>query len=365
MSEPSADELKLQLARMRAVLEGIPAAVLVGDRRRVLVDLNRRACELLGYYREELLGKPIAIIHVESEMALYEELYGRGLRGEPYTVQYMLLRKDGRQVPVELRCDQVEVAGETLMVAIVQETTQRESMLRDIVKQERAGAVATLAEGVAHEFNNLLARILASAEESSEVAFDLTVRRNLSTIIQAAEEGGQIAERLLSYARRRPIEPRPVNLISIIEHAFQIMEEDLVAAKINVFRDFEPLPMMMLDNAQIGQVFMNLISNARDAMPEGGTLHVSVRRAGDEAVVRVTDTGPGIPPEILGDLFKPFVTTKGARGAELHPGHGARPVRLRRHPRQSRGLHLRLERAGKGDHVHRSPADHLPRDHSG
>jgi signal transduction histidine kinase len=216
----------------------------------------------------------------------------------------------------------VEFGGETLLVAIVQETSEREAMLRDIVKQERAGAVATLAEGVAHEFNNLLARILACAEEGSELAIDLTVRRDLSTIIQAAEEGGRIAEHLLSYARRRPIELRPVSLVSIIEHTLQIMEDDLSAAKVHVLRDFEPLPTMMLDNGQIGQVFVNLISNARDAMSDGGALHVSVRRAGDEAVVHVTDTGPGIPSEILADLFKPFVTTKGPRGRSVVPGMG-------------------------------------------
>ena len=237
-------------------------------------------------------------------------------------MQYQFVGKDGRIIPVEMRCEYVEAGGEPVLVALVQETTQREAMLRDIVKQERAAAISTLAEGVAHEFNNLLARILACAEDAAEHAMVPSVQRDLQTIIQAAVDAGAIASRLLSYARRRPPERRGVGLVSIIEHSLQIMDDELSRSKIEVVRDFEPLPEMMLDNAQMGQVFMNLISNARDAMIAGGRLSISVRRTGDKAVVKFTDTGAGIPSEIMTDLFKPFVTTKGARSRSDVPGMG-------------------------------------------
>ncbi len=322
MSETPKEPLKLDIAMVRAVLDGVAGSILVGDRNGILVDVNRRACEMLGYAHDELVGQPASIVHVPSELPLLEQSYALGLRGEPYSIHYTFLSKDGREIPVELRCTLIEAAGEPLLVALVLDSTEREAMLRDIVKKERALAVSTIAEGVAHEFNNLLARILACAEEGSEHALDLTVRKDLSRIIEASEEAGRIAEKLLAYARRRPLEKSLVSLTAIIEHALQIMEDDLAATKIAVLRDFEPLPAMMLDSGQIGQVFMNLIANARDAMPGGGALHVSARRVGGEAVVYVTDTGPGIPPEILADLFKPFVTTKGARAHSSVPGMG-------------------------------------------
>ena len=307
---------------LRAILDGLGAAVLVGNRDRVLIEANRRACELLGYPREELVGMSIDKLHTESEMGLFRGLYSKALAGEPYTVQYQFVGKDGRRIPVELRCEHVEADGEPLMVAFVLETTEREAMLRQVVKQERAAAVATLSEGVAHEFNNLLARILACAENAAEHASVPSVRRDLETIIETAETAGTIAQRLLSYARRQPPSRRKVSLISIVEQSLQILEDDLTEAHIEVVRDFEPLPDMMLDNGQIGQVVMNLISNAHDAMPKGGCLTISIRRDGGEAVMRFMDTGGGIPPEILNELFKPFVTTKGARSRSEVPGMG-------------------------------------------
>jgi len=329
MNEPANDQmratvrrLEAELARSRAFLDGLGAAVFVGNRDRILVDVNRRACTLLGYQREELVGKPASIIHVESEVTLLDESYRKGLGGQPYTVQYTLRTKDGREIPVELRCEYVQVAGEPLLVALVEDTSGREELLRKMVEEERLAAAGTLAAGVAHQFNNLLARILACAEDAGEAEDDPAVGRKLRTIVHACEEATQITERLLSYARRRPPRREPVNPIRIIEHTLQILEARLAQAEVEVVRHYEPVPDMLLDNAQMGQTFINLIANALDAMPAGGRLTISCRVELDDLVIEFADTGVGIPPGLSGTIFEPFVTTKGALSGSEVPGMG-------------------------------------------
>jgi PAS domain S-box-containing protein len=329
MSEPAKEQLnatvrrlEAEIARCRAFLDGLGAAVFVGNRDRILVDVNHRACTLLGYSREELVGKPAAFIHVESDLPLVEESYPRGLAGQSYTVHYTLRTKDAREIPVELRCEYVEVAGEPLLVALVHDISHREDLLRKMVEEERLAAAGTLAAGVAHQFNNLLARIMACAEDVAESSLPPSAQGRLDTIVQACEEASQITERLLSYARRRPPARRPVNPVQIIEHSLQIVEDRLKAASVEVLHRYEPVPDMMLDNTQMAQTFINLILNAVDAMPSGGRLTVSCRVEGEQLVIQFADTGVGIPPKILECVFEPFVTTKGALSRSTVPGMG-------------------------------------------
>jgi len=329
MSEPTNEQLQAavrrleaELARCRAFLDGLDAAVFVGNRDRVLVDVNRRACTLLGYAREELVGKPAAFIHVESDLPLMEESYPRGLSGQSYTVHYTLRAKDGREVPVELRCEYVEVGEEPLLVALVHDISHREALLRKIVEEERLAAAGTLAAGVAHQFNNLLARIMACAEGIAEDDPSSPAARKLTSIVRTCEEASHITERLLSYARRRPPRRQPVNPVNIIEHTLQILEERIAGAGVEVVRRYEAVPEMMLDNAQMAQTFINLIANALDAMPTGGRLTVSCGVEGEELVIRFADTGGGIPREICDTVFEPFVTTKGALSGSSIPGMG-------------------------------------------
>jgi len=329
MSEPVKEQLEAtvrrleaELTRCRTFFDGLDAAVFVGNRDRILVDVNHRACTLLGFSREELVGKPTAFIHAPSDLALMEQSYPKGLEGQPYTVQYTLRAKDGREIPVELRCERVHVAGETLLVALVHDISHREELLRKIVEEERLAAAGTLAAGAAHQFNNLLARIMGCAEDAAEDNSDPAVARNLATIVQTCEEASQITERLLSYARRRPPVRQPVNPVNIIEHTLQILEDKLAAAGVEVVRRYEPIPDMMLDNIQIAQSFINLIMNAVDAMPKGGRLTISCRVEGKDLVIQFADTGVGIPPGILDSVFEPFVTTKGALSGSAVPGMG-------------------------------------------
>ena len=187
---------------------------------------------------------------------------------------------------------------------------------------EDASAVGTLCEGIAHEFNNLLARIMASAEDAMESEVSPAVAANLRTIIDACEKAGRICEGLLSYAGRRPLNLRRVSPVKLMEHTLQILEKELLDAGVEVVRDYQAIPDMMLDNAEMGKVFANLITNACHAMSGGGRLSVSCGVEAGEIVIRFRDTGSGIAPEMLPRLFQPFVTTKGALAGSDVEGMG-------------------------------------------
>lgn len=181
-----------------------------------------------------------------------------------------------------------------------------------------AAAVGTLCEGVAHQFNNLLARIMACAEDAEEQGASPEVLHKLQTIVQACQEGSRITGLLLSYAGRRPLRRGKVNPVNLLEHTLQTLDDEVARAGVEVTRDYRTVPDMMLDNVQMTEVFTNLIRNAIDAMPQGGRLHVACRTDDGDLVITITDTGAGMPQELLDRIFFPFVTTKGVlAGGEL------------------------------------------------
>jgi len=172
--------------------------------------------------------------------------------------------------------------------------------------------VRTMAAGVAHEFNNLLGAVLACAEEALESTNELQLRRNLRTIISRVDQACVITANLLSFACQEYITRRPVDLAALLDDALTVMEPRISAASVVLVRDYHELPPIPLDASRMERVFLNLIANAVEAMTApGGRLTVSLSSDAGHAIVRVSDTGTGIPLEILDRVFEPFVTTKG------------------------------------------------------
>ena len=221
-----------------------------------------------------------------------------------------------------LTCDHSDVSltERTMSEPAEEELRHRTEELERQLAQ--AAAVGPLCEGVAHQFNNLLARIMACAEDAGEEDLDPEVFQRLQTIVQACQDGSRITESLLSYVGRRPLRRREVNPVNLLEHTVQMFDEELAEAGVELTRDYEPVPDMMLDHAQMVEVFTNLIRNAVDAMPQGGRLHLAGRTEGDDLVIRITDTGGGMPQELLDRIFLPFVTTKGELSGSELPGIG-------------------------------------------
>ncbi|HEY3359253.1 MAG TPA: ATP-binding protein [Polyangia bacterium] len=186
---------------------------------------------------------------------------------------------------------------------------------RQLVEAEKLASVGRLAAGVAHEINNPLTGILTYAEAMRDEleAAEARQRQDLESIIGETLRCREIVHRLLDFARQRPMARRAASLGDLVERVVQLVERQAPFAKVVIARRLDPgLGDVALDTNLMHQVIVNLLVNAAQAMPDGGVITVETAASTDRAraLLRVSDTGPGIAPEVRSRLFEPFFTTK-------------------------------------------------------
>jgi signal transduction histidine kinase len=189
-------------------------------------------------------------------------------------------------------------------------------LYRSLVQAEKLAAVGSCIAGVAHELKNPLAVILqGTAYLTATVGADATLLDVVARIGTAAVRADNIVKGLLSFTRQVPIQPREADIRESMEESLRAVERELRAKKINVIRDFTPeVARVFVDVDQIKQVLINIITNAVEAMPAGGTLTVGIGNVpagtGEGVAISITDTGEGMPASVLETVFDPFFTTK-------------------------------------------------------
>ena len=183
-----------------------------------------------------------------------------------------------------------------------------------LVRAEKLATAGTLAAGVAHEVNNPLAAISSLVQMvQTRPALDDATRENLRLVQTQIARISHVLRDLMDFARTRPPERQPLDLNQTVEASLRLAQFDKNFQKILVTKDFATdLPLFQADAGQLQQVFLNLLLNARDALPEGGTLHVSTSQTARNVSVILCDNGPGIAPEHRAHIFDPFFTTKPA-----------------------------------------------------
>ena len=238
-------------------------------------------------------------------------------------------------------------------------TTQRE-IEAQMHQSERLTALGQMAGGIAHDFNNLLQAILGYAQLMARSPGNAdVVRRGLDVIEKAANGGAETVRRIQKFARLRPDEPFvTMDLNQVVRDSLAITrprwEEKKVKGGVPLQLELElgPVPVVMGRPAELNEVITNLVLNAIDAMPKGGTLRIRTR-LGDHrhAVITVADTGMGMSEEVRKKVFDPFFTTKGEEGTGL--GLSVSHSIVERH-----GGDLKVDsRTGRGHHLHDHPAD--------
>jgi signal transduction histidine kinase len=214
----------------------------------------------------------------------------------------------------------------------VRDITDRRQRLEREAQTRRLEGIGRLAGGVAHDFNNIVTGILATASlVNASLDADDPRRADLTEIERAARRAADVTSQLLAYARRTPVDPRVIDVTDVLRGADRMLHRLLGDGIGVVMRPVQSLWPVRIDPVQFEAVLVTLARNARDAMPHGGTLLVTtgnesiddgfvarhpVARVGDYVRVNVRDTGTGMPQEVLHRLFEPFFTTK-------EPGRGA------------------------------------------
>jgi signal transduction histidine kinase len=223
----------------------------------------------------------------------------------------MGLRADGEEFPIEAAISHVTVQGNKFFTAILRDVSERTRLEEQLRRTERVAELGTLASGMAHEIGTPMNVILGRAEYLMDRVTDEPVKKGLKTIVAQVERITRVMNQLLTFARRKPREPRPVALEQVIDNSLEMFRERLSNHRVDVSTDIDPgCTTVVADSDQMNQVLINLIMNAIHAMPQGGTLRVGLRPERDMVKLTISDTGHGIPKEVVEKIFEPFFTTK-------------------------------------------------------
>ncbi len=316
-------------ARQGAILEAAQDAIITMDGELTVREFNPAAEQMFGYARLDILGRSVDRLMPAAERQQYvaamREYLTRG-RGPLARRQLELrgLRADGTEFPMELTV--ARLGSGASMTAFARDITERRALEEQLRQSQKLEAIGRLAGGVAHDFNNILMSIMGAADLLLvQLRSDDGARDEASEIKLAVERGAGLTRQLLAVSRRRATRSQLVAVDAVVA-GMETMLRRLIGPEIDfrIKRPAEPLTVLG-DPGQIEQVLLNLVVNARDAMPTGGRLTVAVDavdlderaaaafadgKPGRYARLSVSDTGHGMDAHTRAKLFEPFFTTK-------------------------------------------------------
>jgi PAS domain S-box-containing protein len=316
-------------ARYRALMEQIVDGILITDSGGRIVVANVAVCALLGYTAEELADMRQPDVLEPDVSAAPLQLEGELLSKRDFCQETRLRRKDGTFVPVDVSLTVLSDGSHQLILRDITERRQAERQRESLAQSEKLRALGQMATGIAHDLNQSL-MLVASYSELAQQALNHEpphlgeLRELFTTATQAALDGGETVKRLLLFTRAtREKERQPVNLSSVIRDAMQLTAprwRDAAQAEgrpITLRVEAQGHPTIEGSPARIREMMTNLIFNAIDALPTGGTIRLRAAADHGQGIVEVIDSGVGMSPEVQTRVFEPFFTTKGEAGTGL------------------------------------------------
>jgi PAS domain S-box-containing protein len=327
------EELRASEARFRTLVDHATDAFMLHSEDATVVDVNRQACESLGYSRDELIGMAPIDFDPDAKGALVQRIEERVDGGETVTFETRHRRKDGTVFPVEVRLRMFRQGDRRFRIALARDITDRkraeaerlklEERLRQAEKME---AIGRFASGIAHDFNNVLGGILAYGEMLFDEAPDNTSRKRYAqNVLTAATRGRDLVDQILAYTRSQRGKRTATDVCRTVVETLELVRSSL-PGRITLQPTIPDEPLVVMGDAtRLHQVVMNLCSNSIHAMKAGGPLRVAITpldvcaacalshgtlRPGDYVRVSVEDGGCGMDEATLARIFEPFFTTK-------------------------------------------------------
>jgi PAS domain S-box-containing protein len=310
------EDLQKSQERYRLVVELSPDMIFVETSGRI-VFMNPAGLRLLGADTlSDVLGRRVSEIIVHDQKEALLNCFNALLRGEkPPAQELKMCRLDGTTVDVELMLALLQTSGSRGMLGIARNITDRKHMEEEMRHSQKMEAVGQLAGGLAHDFNNTMMAIFGYAELlQSKLPDGDENLKYVQCLLEAADKSASLTRQLLAFSRKEVLDLRLMNINSVVENLANIMRL-LLGKKIKLeFKLRKNLPLVKADAGRIEQILMNLVVNANDAMPDGGTLEITTTpvEGGAGSFVRLTveDTGIGMTDDVKARCFEPFFTTK-------------------------------------------------------
>jgi PAS domain S-box-containing protein len=289
--------------------------------------VNRQFCLLHGLEREAILGTDYRILSAGPFDGKEDERLTRMLQGESLLYEAEHYRSDGSKVQLEISARAIEIGGVIHIQSFHRDITEKKQLQEQAIQSQKMESMGVLAGGIAHDFNNTLTAILGHTEVlRRHIRADEFGLRRVNTIENAAKRAGLMVSKLLSFARKESLELVPTDLNMVVMDTAELLGRAFIDRNITPKVETDPaIPAVSGDSIHLEQLITNLVMNAMDAMPGGGTLSITTSAMevgaqsskirpflapGKYVVLVVGDTGTGIPPEIRSRMFEPFFTTK-------------------------------------------------------
>lgn len=322
----TAEALEETLEEREAILDASLLAIIAMDPQLRITLWSRAAEELYGWSKDEVLGKPLPVLpdfRKEEAIQHIQRVLG-GISVRHLDVTHV--RKDGSPVEVRLSAAPIRSAvGKSGVVAVVMDMTEIRRVEARLRQAERMESIGRLAGGIAHDFNNMLTAIRGHADLLRTGDLSKENADSVDHIVEAVKRAESVTRQLLAYSRRQYQQARPIHPSHAIREMTGLLQRILEERVVLDFDLDDGAGPVMVDPAQLDQIVMNLVLNARDAMPDGGEIRItcSQLRADDVALadldqdaaaefveIAVADDGEGVPPEIRDRIFEPFFSTK-------------------------------------------------------
>jgi PAS domain S-box-containing protein len=318
---------------IKDILSSVGEAIVVVDRDHRILSANRAYCEQVGKTLESIIGRPCYEILHYAIQPCHEPEHVCGCKrtfetGEPAVAVHTHTDEKGKQSQIEIKTYAMkdESGKVQSVIEIINDITEKTALERQLQHAQKMEGIGTLAGGIAHDFNNILSAIIGYGHLTlMKMPQDDPLRLNIEHMLESADRAASLTQSLLSFSRKQIMDRKPVDLNKIIRKVekflVRVIGEDV---EIRMILD-EKLLTIFADAGQLEQVFMNLATNARDAMPHGGSFTIETAitemdygyiaahgygKPGSYAMITATDTGVGMNEETRKKIFEPFFTTK-------------------------------------------------------
>lgn len=308
------------------IIKSMLDTLIVVNPKRIITRVNKAVSDLLGYKEEELIGKSVDMIIPKSTQ---EEIFNGSKNVKDIEMRY--LTKDKREVPMSFSSSVMAEQGEPIgIVCVAKDLSEIKNLIKELrdtqdslIQSEKLAALGRLSADIAHEINNPLSGVKNCLYILSD-----SVSKNEKQYLELAEKEvdriANIVQGLLDLYRPKKEIVAPINVNVPINELLAVMKNQLVNCDVSIIKDFDTkLPLVMASSEYLKQVFLNIILNAMEAMPEGGELairtypQIGLTGKTDEIQIEFTDTGCGLPEENMDKIFDPFFTTKKSGGTGL------------------------------------------------